>query len=208
MARPDPTLLYVSGFDPNTNQFIYSVNGRFGATGTGATAIRSPFQIGIQARLQIGPDRQRQAMDAYRRGGGGGGGRPGGFAEGMVNRIRENLPNPAGGVLAMKDTLGLNAEQQDRLKVLADSFQVTRDSFANRMQREVDKAGSNPDMMRLMAAVRPLFTEFMETNRKAIDAVHHLLTDEQWGKVPDNLKGIFRRPGGPGQGGPGRRPDD
>ena len=208
MARPDPTLLYVSGFDPNTNQFQYSVNGRFGATGTGATAVRAPFQIGIQARLQIGPDRQRQAMDAFRRGGGGGSGRPGGFAEGMVNRIREAMPNPAAGVLAMKDTLQLTMDQQEKLAVLADSFEATRDTFAARMQHEVDKAGANPDMARLMASVRPLFTEFMDTNRKAIDAVHHLLTDEQWGKVPDNLKGIFRRPGGPGQGGPGRRPDD
>src|SRR5205807_2400741 len=66
--------------------FDYAVNERFGATGSGANAIRSPFQIGIQGRLTLGPDRTRQALDALRGGGGrggrGGGGGGGGFGMG------------------------------------------------------------------------------------------------------------------------------
>src|SRR5262245_61518500 len=130
--RPDPTLLYVSGFDPATHQFSYLVNERFGATGSGANAIRSPFQIGIQARLTLGPDRTRQALDALRGAGGGfggrggnfggaggggfgGAGRPGGFgggnAAGFAARLATILPNSAADVLALKDSLSLTPEQ-------------------------------------------------------------------------------------------------
>jgi len=65
-TRPDGTLLYVTGFNPATNSYSYQVNERFGATYGSATAYRPPFQIGIQARLTIGPDRVRQALDAMR----------------------------------------------------------------------------------------------------------------------------------------------
>lgn len=56
-TRPDGTLLYVQGFDPLTNQFQYRVNERFGATGVQGNAVRIPFQVGIQARLSLGPNR-------------------------------------------------------------------------------------------------------------------------------------------------------
>ena len=78
-TRPDGTLLYVTGFNPSTNTYSYQVNERFGATYGSATAYRPPFQIGIQARLTIGPDRVRQALDAMRAGGG--------FAGGMIEAM-------------------------------------------------------------------------------------------------------------------------
>ncbi len=134
--RPDATLLYVTGFDSTARRFSYAVNERFGATGSGANPIRSPFQIGIQGRLTLGPDRTRQAIDALRGGGGGGrggvggggggfggrvdGGGPGGFGGGpggprggglangnFAARFATTLPNPAAQVLAIKDSVGL-----------------------------------------------------------------------------------------------------
>ena len=49
--RPDATLLYVRGFDPSAERFTYEVNERFGDTQSARTAIRSPFQIGLQVRF-------------------------------------------------------------------------------------------------------------------------------------------------------------
>ncbi|HEY8311018.1 MAG TPA: hypothetical protein VIG47_10705, partial [Gemmatimonadaceae bacterium] len=54
--RADPTLLYVRGFDPLKQQFIYDVNGRFGSTNTARAVYRQPFVLAIQARLTLGPD--------------------------------------------------------------------------------------------------------------------------------------------------------
>lgn len=78
-TRPDGTLLYVQGFDPLSNQFQYRVNERFGATGIQGNAVRIPFQIGIQARLSLGPNRPGSLGQIGGLGGfGGGGGRGGG----------------------------------------------------------------------------------------------------------------------------------
>jgi hypothetical protein len=190
-ARPDPTLLYVTGFDSTTRSFTYAVNERFGATGGSATAVRSPFQLGIQARLTIGPDRTRQALEGLRRGA------PG--AEGLVNRMASFLPNPADSVLALKDSLALTADQQARLRVLADSVTAEHKALASTIQAEVTKAGPNPDQVRLFAALRPALQSAQAGIRKAIADVQAVLTPEQWTRVPDRI----RTPRGRGAGGPG-----
>jgi hypothetical protein len=193
-ARPDPTLLYVTGFDSTTRNFTYAVNERFGATGGSATAIRSPFQLGVQARLTIGPDRTRQALEGLRRGA------PG--AQGLVNRMASFLPNPADSVLALKDSLALTADQQARLKVLADSVTAEHKTLAEAIQAEVTKAGPNPDQARLFAALRPALQSAQAGMRKALADVQAVLTPEQWTKVPERI----RTPRGRGAGGPGGGP--
>ena len=70
-ARPDQTLLYVTGFDQATNSFEYTVNERFGATNARGNAMRQPFQLGIQMRFTFGPDRGQMALDRMRGAGGG-----------------------------------------------------------------------------------------------------------------------------------------
>src|SRR5918998_1069476 len=54
--RPDPTLLYVRGFDRATNRFEYEVNERFGINRSAQNAIRTPFALGIQGSFQLGFD--------------------------------------------------------------------------------------------------------------------------------------------------------
>src|SRR4029078_965693 len=66
--RADPTLLYVRGFDQQTNRFIYQVNERFGDNTASRSAIRVPFQLAVQARIQVGPDRQRELLEGMVRG--------------------------------------------------------------------------------------------------------------------------------------------
>src|SRR5439155_1130318 len=61
-AAPDPVLLYVRGFDPATARFRYTVNGRFGASSAGNGGVTVPFQIGLQARLTLGPNRMRARL--------------------------------------------------------------------------------------------------------------------------------------------------
>src|SRR5438094_1800401 len=61
-SAPDPVLLYVRGFDPATARFRYAVNGRFGASSAGNGGVTVPFQIGLQARLTMGPNRRRDRL--------------------------------------------------------------------------------------------------------------------------------------------------
>jgi len=205
-TRPDGTLLYVTGFNPATNAYSYQVNERFGATYGSATAYRPPFQIGIQARLTIGPDRVRQALDAMRGGvrggfagfGGAGGafGGQGGFRpqlsiETLVSRIDSVLPNPAGIALAMRDSLKLDSGQVVLLQPLRDSLaarnQVRVDSLRHAFQRIGDQPSPN-QLIGLMPQLRPLFQAARDDVAKTIIDVHAILHEDQWAMMPASVR--------------------
>lgn len=54
-SAPDPTLLYARGFDPESQSFRYEVNERFGNARQGRIAFGSPFQLHLEARVDLGP---------------------------------------------------------------------------------------------------------------------------------------------------------
>jgi hypothetical protein len=224
-TRPDGTLLYVTGFDPARNAYSYQVNERFGATYGSATAYRPPFQVGIQGRITIGPDRVRQARDAMRAGGGvrggfaGFGGVGGGFGGGqggfrpqitpavLVARIDSALPNPAGAALAMRDSLRLDSGQVVLLTGLRDSLTARNSVRVDSLRRVLERLGTSPDpsrLMGLMPQLRPLFQAAREDVSKAIVDVHAVLREDQWVMLPDSVKNFQLTPG-PGFRGP-RRP--
>jgi hypothetical protein len=221
-TRPDPTLLYVTGFDSTTHTFNYTVNGRFGATYGSATAFRPPFQVGIQMRMAIGPDRQRQMLDALRAGnnrgaaqiaGQGGFGGSGAFRNPVVTtadvlaRIQAATPNPAQQVLDLKDSLRLDSSQLKLLEPLRDTVaahnQVRMDSL-----KKVLGTGRTPNFQQAMPAMGPLFAQARTEITATLTTVRAILTPEQWAKLPDDVKDpqtavrrqIFGAPPGQGQG--------
>jgi len=89
---PDRTLLYVRGFDPSAQRFVYQVNEHFGAANGSRNAFRVPFQLAVQARLALGVDPARQQMGAVFGGRVGGRQSVGDFRE----RLARAVPNPFG----------------------------------------------------------------------------------------------------------------
>jgi hypothetical protein len=59
-ATPDPFLLSITGFNPNTNAFTYAVNQRFGDTRASRSLARNPFQVTLQVQFPVGPSVDRQ----------------------------------------------------------------------------------------------------------------------------------------------------
>jgi Carboxypeptidase regulatory-like domain len=53
-ATIDRRLLYVTGFNPSTNNFQYQVNQHFGAASGALNPFRTPFVIGLQGRVKLG----------------------------------------------------------------------------------------------------------------------------------------------------------
>lgn len=196
----DNTLLYVRGFDPTTNRYIYQVNERFGASRAGANGVQVPFQIGIQARYTMGPDRVRNAIDAVRgaafgrggRGGraGGAGGGPGGFATALATF------NPVASIIELKDSLQLSDDQVGKLQVIADSLNAKNASLAAEVRKDVESAGANPDMAALQAKMRPSLTKLQKNQQDALKEAQVVLTTAQWDKVPNRIRN--GRGGGPG----------
>ena len=218
------TLLYVTGFDSAAGRFSYSVNERFGATYGSATAYRPPFQIGFQVGIAIGPDRQRQALDAMRSGGAaavaqlaqggtmGGQGAFGGPAVNpmeMLNRVERALPNPAGAVLELRDSIRLDSSQVALLIPLRDSLAAHTTQRIDSLRQVIQREGNNPaNLMRLMPTLRPVFTAARNEINSTLVSVRAILTEEQWARVPDTIKSIGAQGVGPMLMGPGQGPRD
>ncbi|MGQ0641074.1 MAG: carboxypeptidase regulatory-like domain-containing protein [Gemmatimonadaceae bacterium] len=210
----DNTLLYVRGFDAAAQTYRYEVNERFGAARSGANGIRVPFQLGINARYTLGPDRMRDMIQTMRGGmggGPGGGGRgPGGPAAGGATRAMgpdgiadmAAAANPVTAVIQMKDSLALTDEQIAILKPLSDSLAARNSALGAEALKVVQDAGANPDMGALFGRIRPVMEKIQKSNADAMREVERVLTSEQWAKVPERVKrgqigmGQGRRPSG------------
>jgi len=208
-TRPDPTLLYVRGFDPVSQTYSYAVNERFGSTRGSANAYRVPFQLAVQARYVIGPDQNAERLRALfgagggRGGGGRGAGAPGEGAavnsEDLADRMRRVLPNPAAQLLELRDTLALTDSQVAKLTTLRDSTAASYAVVADSIRAIVTRAGPNPDPARLFASMRPELLKGRTTSRQTLEAARSILTPEQWAKVPERI----RAPSGNRRGGSG-----
>ena len=205
-TAPDPVLLYVTGFDPTTNQFRYAVNGRFGSTAGASGAVTVPFQIGLQGHLTIGPDRTRDRLrtlfgERGRDGGGGGGGAGGGrggFAGGaempdFASRVAQILPNPIPAILGFRDSLHFTPGQIARLQAISDSLDTLNHAVTDSLQALVQGAGERPEPGILFARLRPQLTRGREHIRHALEEARAVLAPEQWANLPEALKSTGSR---------------
>ena len=202
-AAPDPVLLYVQGFNPATEQFQYTVNGRFGSTVGANAGIIAPFQIGFQAHFTIGPDpvrtRLRSAFGSRGGGGDAGGGGPGGGPTGpdFAAHFAQVMPNPVAAILALKDSIQLSEDQVSRLQPIADSLDAEHQVLSDSIKAQIERAGDRPDPTVLFARLRPKLAQGRDQSRKALEQARTVLTPEQWAKVPETIRspGGHRRPG-------------
>ncbi|MGI8842074.1 MAG: TonB-dependent receptor [Gemmatimonadaceae bacterium] len=197
--RADPTLLYVRGFDPQSQRFLYEVNERFGDTRSARTAIRNPFQIGLQIRLQVGPDRQREMlMGALGRAGGGGGGgaRAREFNARML--LERVAPDPIAPILERRDSLGLSEPQVASLRSIADTLFGQVDSLAVVVQTYIDSLEATADLRSVFPALQPRLQSARALYLGAVRSAERVLTAQQWSQLPEWVRSPAlggRRPG-------------
>ncbi|MFP5353668.1 MAG: carboxypeptidase regulatory-like domain-containing protein [Gemmatimonadota bacterium] len=221
----DNTLLYVRGFDPVSKAYKYEVNERFGANRAGQNGITVPFQLGIQARYTLGPDRFRDMIRGMIGGGGPGGrggfggmGAPGqpGAAAGAQGNAPGGAPgggfmggmnaNPVQSIIALKDSIALTAEQVAKLQPLSDSVAAKNKALGEEFQKLLKDAGANPDMGALFGRLRPKLEASQRERAATLKEVQAILTPEQWEKVPERLRNPQQGPGAAQ--GQRRRPGD
>lgn len=207
--RPDATLLYVRGFDAQRQRFVYEVNERFGDTQGSRTALRNPFQVALQARFQLGPDRQRDLLMGRLgalggRGGGGGGGLD---IAALIERV---APDPVPAILGRRDSLALTDAQVSALGVVSDSLTARNAAIADTLRSLVAAAGAQAELRTLFPRLQPALQRARDNYVAAIGEARRLLTERQWERLPESLRNPSLRqrgPGGPGgRGGQGRPP--
>lgn len=201
---PDRTLLYVRGFDPVSQKFIYQVNEHFGAASGSRNAFRVPFQLSVQARLTLGVDPARQQMNGVFGARAGARLTPDDFRQ----RLARAVPNVFSQILDLNDSLKLEltTEQKGKLGVLGDSLQAKADTIIGSLAQTLGGTDAkNADPMQLGMKMRGKIQEGRTLAQKALKDAEAVLTPEQWAKIPKDVKEPFQRPqngGGEGRFGP------
>jgi hypothetical protein len=188
----DPTLLYVDGFDPATQQFRYRVNQQFGDRRTQqAAATRAPFQVFLKGQLTFGfPARNRLVKMLFS---------SQGDAPITQQSARAQLlrltANPLATVLELRDSLDLSSQQIATLKQQELYFQQQADSiYTPLVKLLVDKQQkiSDRDLMTQLGPIRFALEVLMKQMiEKKVAAV---LDVSQQQLLPHDLKRFLPTP--------------
>lgn len=183
---PDPSLLFVRGFDPVTRTFKYEVNQRFGSTAPREVVQRTPAYMSIGVNLDIGMPRERQiltqTLDAGR-------GRPGARQSASNLKIlgTNTIPNPMGLILQQPESLQLTRKQTDTLATLsrlftlyADSVWVPVSTYLESLPERYDRG----EAYRRYVGARERTVDFLI---EMVPRVNEVLTASQRRKLPPQL---------------------
>ncbi|MEO6778653.1 MAG: Spy/CpxP family protein refolding chaperone, partial [Gemmatimonadaceae bacterium] len=174
--RADPTLLYVRGFDPTKQEFIYDVNGRFGSTNTARAVYRQPFVLALQAKLALGPDPRDRFRQIF-------------AARTDSSTIASAaVQNPVAQIIEMRDSLNLTDAQVAQLTIVSDTLVAKSLALGELIRAQVAKQGSGGNPMAIMSAIRPQIIEGRQSMTAALAKVQAILTPDQWKKVPTSIK--------------------
>jgi hypothetical protein len=192
-AFADPTLPFARGFDAANQQYLYTVNENFGRNNAARTGFRTPFQVGLNVRYQLGPDRRRQMLEGMARGGGTGATAAGGGAAGpgsgggfnvkdMVSRI---APTPIAPIIARRDSFGLTGRQVVSLDSLQVKFDALVGEIASSLEKDVNQlAKDGGDSTSLLPKMQPRFQSARNIFLAIIDEAKKVLTPAQWVQLP------------------------
>jgi hypothetical protein len=148
---PDPTLLFVRGFDPAARRFRYEVNPRFAGTAPARSLVRAPFRVTLDVRINLTPDVAQQQLARYL--GPGRAGRPGArlTVPELKQRYERNVGDPYAAVLQLTDSLLLSRAQVEALQQAQARYRRTMDSVWLDLATEFAALGDRYDVA---AAVR------------------------------------------------------
>jgi hypothetical protein len=185
-ADPDPTLLYVRGFDPDALAFRYGVNPAFGSgASTTRAATRQPFALVVQGRWTFGADPVRQPLTTVL------------STMRVQGRTRAQLraalsstvPNLPAQVLALGDSARVDLSLRDRevLRAAADAFGRRVAPLVDSLAQALSTAESTPDRGREKAAreeVERLSGRAQAALDAAVAGLRALLSPTQWERLP------------------------
>jgi len=182
-ASPDPSLLYVRGFDEQTGQYRYEVNQRFGATRPQFLTLRSPVVLTASMRIDLGPTRERQRLAQQLQSG-----RtlPGSrYPEALFRSAgASSVLNPMSVILRAQDSLRLTTIQADSIASMNRRYTYRADSLWTPVARQLaalPDSYEEGEAWRLYIRTRHAQVDMLT---RMVAAVRELLTPEQRRKLP------------------------
>lgn len=183
---PDQSLLFVRGFDANTNRYKYEVNQRFGSTRPQQSVSRTPAYASLAFGFDIGAPRERQVLtqrlDMGR-------GRPGTkqTAPNLKALGSSSIPNPMAMILTQQDSLKLNRKQADSLASLSRKFSQFADSVWTPVSKTLETLPDKYDRGEAYdkyVNAREVTVEYLI---KLVPDAKKLLTSSQRRKLPSQI---------------------
>jgi hypothetical protein len=181
---PDPSLLYVRGFDAQSQRFRYEVNQRFGATSPAFSAFRAPVTLTAMLRFDVGPTRERQMLEQQLDRGRTKQGQR--IPEPVIKMMFGNggLPNPMATILRQQDTLKLTGAQADSIATMNRWYLIRVDSIWSPVAKYLAELPNRYDE-------DEAYDRYIRARRATVDLlsalgprVKGLLTPEQRRKLP------------------------
>jgi hypothetical protein len=143
-----------------------------------------------RTRADLTPQQWQQLPLAIRAGASAAG--TGGRGGNIVAVIDRMLANPLPVLLALKDTLGLSAEQVTRVQNISNDLQEKLGKRREEMGRKIENA-SPQQQGQLFMEMQPLLESARREVTSALGEAQKVLTPEQWAKVPAQIKNPFQR---------------
>jgi len=187
---PDQSLLYVRGFDPVAQRYVYEVNQRFGATRPQFLTLRSPVALTTTVRLDLGPVRERQQLAQQL-----GAGRTLPGTRYTESYFRSNgtgsLPNPMVTILRQADSLRLTAMQADSIAAMNRRYTYRSDSLWAPAARAFAAFPTRFDADEAFDRYRMVRRAQIDMLLRYAPAVRELLTAEQRRKLPPVVANVL-----------------
>ena len=185
-SNPESTLLYVRGFDPDAQRFIYEVNPRFGDTRASRALSRSPFQVTVSFRMDLAPDPAKQILErelyqwqsGSRR-------RP--PVQALRQRYIMQYLNPFQNMVRQRDSLRFTKEQSDSLVRMNARFAAALDSLWTPHAEYVSGLPERFDIDDVYDRMREAQRRSGLLQQEHARMVRALLTDEQFRRLPPQI---------------------
>ncbi len=181
---PDNNLLYVRGFNPANQQFIYAVNQRFGSSSTQFNTALAPVSVVAMLRWDTAPTRERQTLtQTLDRGRTTDGTR---IQEGILKVIygTNAIFNPLPQILRQSDTLKLTGEQADSIATLNRWYTIRVDSIWTPVAKTLAALPTHYDHTAAYNRYRAAREATVDLLLKVAPGVRQLLTADQRRKLP------------------------
>jgi hypothetical protein len=185
-AFPDQSLLYVRGFDQQTQRYRYEVNQRFGATRPQFMTMRSPVMLTASVRYDLGPTRERQQLAQQLRIGRS---QPGSPQPALMYRQTATfmLPNPMTTILRSQDSLRLSAFQADSIAAMNRRYMYQADSLWAPVATHLAELPAQYSESQAYALHLSARHAQLDLLAPVVAAVRELLTPEQRRKLPPSV---------------------
>jgi hypothetical protein len=191
----DRNLLTVTGFNPNTREYAYTINQRFGTPRGANNPFGVPFQLGIRGQITLGTDAQRAQMRALTANG-----KNDSTSRATIKQsVLRQVPYPLDSLLKQADSLelALTAEQRATITAAGTKYRVFINARGEELATLLSANGGRPDMGVVGPKLQTVNVGIVRELQASIKLLEATLTPAQWAKVPEKVKfPLGQQPGG------------